>query len=136
MAETQKKVLIVEDDNAMREIVAHKLASAGLQVLEAIDGKEAIEKWQKEKPDLVLLDLMLPEVDGFQVLGTMRKNSETVIANTPVIVLSNLFSKEDVQRTKQLTIEDFLVKAYHTTEEILQRVQEVLNRQQPGKPAK
>ncbi len=128
MAETQKKVLVVEDDNAMREIIVHKLESAGLKIIEATDGREAIEKWQKEKPDLVLLDLMLPEVDGFQVLGTMRKNQETVIANTPVIVLSNLFSKEDVQRTKQLSIEDFLVKAYHTTEEILQRVQEVLNR--------
>jgi len=129
MAETQKKVLVVEDDNAMREIVAHKLSSAGLTVIEASDGRVAIELWQKERPDIVLLDLMLPELDGFQVLSTMRKNHETVIAHTPVIVLSNLFSKEDVQRTKQLTIEDFLVKAYHTTEEILQRVQEVLKRQ-------
>ncbi len=123
-----KKVLVVEDDATMREIVVHKLTSSGLNVVEAADGKEAVEKWENEKPDLVLLDLMLPELDGFQVLEAMRNHRETVVANTPVIVLSNLFSKEDVARTKKLTVDDFLVKAYHTTEEILDRVKEVLNR--------
>jgi DNA-binding response OmpR family regulator len=124
-----KKVLVVEDDNTMREIVVHKLTSAGLSVVQAADGQEAITAWQTERPDIVLLDLMLPEVDGFKVLETMRKNHESVVANTPVIVLSNLFSKEDMLRTKNLTVEDFMVKAYHTTEEILDRVNEVLKRQ-------
>jgi len=129
MAENPKKVLVVEDDMTMREIVVHKLASVGLVVIEAADGKEAIDQWQKEQPDIVLLDLMLPELDGFKVLETMRQNHETTVANTPVIVLSNLFSKEDIKRTKELSVEDFLVKAYHTTEEILDRVNEVLKRQ-------
>jgi CheY-like chemotaxis protein len=129
MPEKQKKVLVVEDDQTMREIVVHKLSSVGLMVVEASDGKEAINQWQREQPDIVLLDLMLPELDGFKVLETMRKNHETTVANTPVIVLSNLFSKEDIKRTKDLSVEDFLVKAYHTTEEILDRVNEVLNRQ-------
>jgi two-component system alkaline phosphatase synthesis response regulator PhoP len=131
MDKINKKVLVVEDDVTMREIVVHKLGSAGLTVVEAGDGKEAIDVWTKERPDIVLLDLMLPELDGFKVLETMRKHHESVVANTPVIVLSNLFSKEDMQRTKQLTVDDFLVKAYHTTEEILDRVKEVLDRQNP-----
>jgi CheY-like chemotaxis protein len=126
----QKKILVVEDDVTMRQIVVHKLSTAGLNVVEAADGKEAIDKWTKEKPDIVLLDLMLPELDGFQVLETMRKSHEGTVANTPVIVLSNLFNKEDIDRTRKLTIEDFLVKAYHTTEEILDRVKEVLDRQE------
>ncbi len=125
-----KKVLVVEDDAIMREIVVHKLLSVGLTVLEAGDGKVAIDTWTREKPDIVLLDLMLPEIDGFKVLETMRKHHEAVVSQTPVIVLSNLFSKEDERRTKELSIEDFLVKAYHTTEEILDRVKEVLARQE------
>jgi two-component system response regulator VicR len=129
-----KVVLVVEDDQTMREIVVHKLTSAGLKVVEAANGRIAIDVWQAEHPDVVLLDLMLPEVDGFQVLETMRKHHEGTVANTPVIVLSNLFSKEDIQRTKGSTVEDYMVKAYHTTEEILDRVKEVLNRQdQPQK---
>ena len=129
MDEKPKKILVVEDETAMRQIVVRKLSAAGLTVVEAGDGKEAIEKWQTEKPDIVLLDLMLPKIDGFEVLSTMRKYHERTVANTPVIVLSNLFSKEDVQKTKNFTVEDFFVKAYHTTEEILDRVQEVLQRQ-------
>lgn len=121
-----KKVLIVEDDITMREILVSKLSSAGFVVVEAEDGKHAVATWQKEKPDLVLLDLMLPEADGFSVLGEIRKNPDTSLANTKVIILSNLWSKSDIERAKNLTIEEFLVKAYHTTEEILDEVKKVL----------
>lgn len=117
----------------MREIVRHKLNSAGFEVLEAADGNEAVTMWTKERPHMVLLDLMLPGIDGFQVLETMRQNQEGTVATTPVIVLSNLYSKEDIARTKSMNVEDFMVKAYHTTEEILERVQEVLERQDQGK---
>lgn len=117
----------------MREIVRHKLVSAGFEIIEAVDGNEAVTMWTKERPHMVLLDLLLPGIDGFQVLETMRKNHEGTIAATPVIVLSNLYSKEDIARTKAMNVEDFMVKAYHTTEEILDRVKEVLDRQDQGK---
>ncbi len=126
MPEKQKTVLVVEDDVTMREIVVHKLSTNGFHVVEAADGKSAVETWKKEKPDIVLLDLMLPETDGFQILEKVRKGGDKQIANTSVIVLSNLFSKEDIQRAKSLGIEDFMVKAYYTTEEILAKVQETL----------
>ena len=122
MSEKQKTVLVVEDDGTMREIVVHKLASSGLRVVEAADGKEAISVWEKERPDIVLLDLMLPEVDGFQVLEKMRGHHEATVAKTPVIILSNLFNREDMLRTQKLSIEDFLIKAYYTTEDILDKV--------------
>jgi CheY-like chemotaxis protein len=121
----QTKILIVEDDITMREIVVHKLSTNGFNVVEADNGPAAIETWKKEKPDLVLLDLMLPEMDGFQILESVRKSGEGV-DKTPVIILSNLFSKEDIQKAKSLGIEDFMVKAYYTTEEILTKVNEAI----------
>jgi len=130
MAEKQTKILVVEDDVTMREIVVHKMTSSGFEVHEAADGKTAIETWKKVKPDIVLLDLMLPEMDGFQILETVRKEDDAAVANTSVIVLSNLFSKEDIQKAKSLGIEDFMVKAYYTTEEILARVQQALKKKQ------
>ncbi len=122
----QTKILIVEDDITMREIVVHKLSTSGFNVVEADNGPDAIETWKKEKPDLVLLDLMLPEMDGFQILEAVRKSGEKEVEKTPVIILSNLFSKEDIQKAKTLGIEDFMVKAYYTTEEILTKVNEAI----------
>jgi DNA-binding response OmpR family regulator len=121
-----KKILIVEDDAAMREIVIHKLQANGFDVKEAEDGKKGIDILLQEKPDLVLLDLMLPEIDGFKVLETVRSNSDPLIANTPIIILSNLWSNKDILRTKALKVQAYMVKAYFTTEEILAKINDVL----------
>jgi CheY-like chemotaxis protein len=123
----QTKILIVEDDITMREIVVHKLTTSGFDVVEAGDGPTAIETWKKEKPDLVLLDLMLPEMDGFQILESIKK-SNPELGKTSVIILSNLFSKEDMQKAKSLGITDFMVKAYYTTEDILTKVNEAIGK--------
>lgn len=124
--EKQKKILMVEDDIAMRDIVVHKLASNGFIVKEAADGQQGIDMIMQEKPDLVLLDLMLPEVDGFQVLEKVRSQTDKSIANTPIIVLSNLWSNKDILKIKTLNVQAYLVKAYFTTEEILKKINEVL----------
>src|SRR5690349_14347720 len=96
------KILMVEDDSAMREIVVHKLQTNGFDVVEAEDGKQGLEKAQSERPDLILLDLMLPEIDGFGVLEKIRADSDQNFAKTPVIILSNLWSNKDILRTKSL----------------------------------
>lgn len=127
----QKKVIVVEDDVAMREIVVHKLSANGFAVQEAEDGQHGIDLITQVKPDVVLLDLMLPEVDGFQVLETIRKNPDQAIANTPIIVLSNLWSNKDILKTKALNVQAYLVKAYFTTEEILKKVNEVITHKDP-----
>lgn len=123
---TNLTVVIVEDDVAMREIVAHKLSTNGFNVKEAEDGQEGIDLILSAKPNIVLLDLMLPEVDGFKVLETIRKNPDAAIAKTPIIILSNLWSNKDILKTKALNVQAYLVKAYFTTEEILKKVNEVL----------
>lgn len=125
-AEKPRKILMVEDDVAMREIVIHKLMSHGFDVKEAEDGKQGLDVLLKEKPDLVLLDLMLPEVDGFKVLETVRAHQDPKVANTPIIILSNLWSNKDILRTKALKVQAYMVKAYFTTEEILNKINEIL----------
>ena len=109
----------------MREIVSHKLLSHGFEVKQAEDGKQAIDLIAQEKPDLILLDLMLPEVDGFHVLENLRNSADKQLAATPVIVLSNLWSSKDILSTQALKIQAYMVKAYFTTEEILSKIQEI-----------
>jgi CheY-like chemotaxis protein len=122
----QKKILVAEDELAMREIVVEKLQSSGFDVSQAEDGAIAVKMFEKVKPDLILLDLMMPELDGFGVLEHIRKNPNPKLANTPVIVLTNLWSKEEIIRTKNLGVQVYIIKAYMTTEEILEKVNEVL----------
>ncbi len=124
--EQPKKVVMAEDDLAMREIVTHKLISHGFAVKEAEDGKQALDLILEQHPDIVLLDLMMPEMDGFQVLEALRANPNAQLANTPVIILSNLWSNKDILRTKALKVQAYMVKAYFTTEEILNKVNEIL----------
>jgi CheY-like chemotaxis protein len=128
-----KKILVAEDEQAMREIVVEKLQSGGFNVAQAENGAVAIQMIEKEKPDLVLLDLMMPEVDGFGVLEKIRKNPNEKIAQTPVVILTNLWSKEEIIKTKNLGVQAYIIKAYMTTEEILDKVIEVLKTPVPSK---
>lgn len=121
-----KKAVVVEDDIAMREIIVHKLTTNGFHVTEAEDGRVGIDTIIKQRPDVVLLDLMMPEIDGFGVLEQIRKNPDPAIANTPIIVLSNLWSNKDIIKTKSYRVDAYLVKTYFTTEEILTKVNEIL----------
>lgn len=128
MTEIKKKIVVVEDDLAMREIVVHKLTAKGFDVKEADNGQTGLELIQTIKPDLVLLDLMMPELDGFGVLATLRNLPDKTLAKTPVIVLSNLWSNEDILKAKAFGVVDFLVKAYFTPEDIFAKIDGVLNK--------
>ena len=116
----------MEDDTAMAEIVTHKLQAGGFEVRHAPNGAKGWEIIQKDVPDLVVLDLMMPEMDGFQVLEKIRSSPDKKIAALPVIVLSNLWSNEDILKTQALKVDDFMVKAYFTPDEILGKIQGVL----------
>lgn len=118
-------ILIVEDDKFLRDLVVKKLTAEGFTVHAVIDGEEGLALMQKEKPDLVLLDLLLPGIDGYEVLERMRKNP--TLSSIPVVVLSNLGQEEDVNRAMQLGVKDFLVKARYTPAEIVREVRKILN---------
>jgi len=119
-----KKILIVEDDKFLRELIVKKLSNEGYDVIEAVDGEQGLLKIRDEKPDLVLLDLILPGIDGFEVLA--QKKDEPFSASIPVIVLSNLGQKEDVDKGLNLGAVDYLIKAHFTPGEIIEKVRNVL----------
>lgn len=119
-----KKILIVEDDNFLRELITQKLITEGYELLEAIDGEEGLKKIKEEKPDLVILDLILPGIDGYEVLYQIKKEPAT--AEIPVIILSNLGQKEDVEKGLKLGAVDFLIKAHFTPGEIIEKVKNIL----------
>ena len=125
-AKKLKKILVAEDELSMREIVVEKLQATGFNVIQAEDGAVAIAAIEKEKPDLALLDLMMPEVDGFGVLTSIRKNPDPKISQMPVIILTNLWSKEEIIKTKNLGVQAYIIKAYMTTEEIVKKAMEIL----------
>ena len=102
-----KKILIVEDEKSLAKILEHKLLSSGFYAEVVFDGENALEKLNENHYDLMLLDLILPKVDGFGVLETMKKKK----IKCKVIVLSNLSQTEDIDRVKQLGVIDYLVKS-------------------------
>ena len=119
-----KKILIIEDDKFLRELIAQKLVKEGYNIAEAIDGEEGIKKVKSEQPDLVLLDLILPGIDGFEVLSKMKEDSSLV--SIPVIILSNLGQKEDVEKGLKLGAADYLIKAHFTPGEIIDKIKIIL----------
>ncbi|MBI3633223.1 MAG: response regulator [Candidatus Vogelbacteria bacterium] len=120
----EKKVLLVEDDKFLRETLAKKLITNGLVVQAAIDGKNALEILKTFTPNLVLLDLLLPDIDGFTVLQEMKKDPK--FTPVPVIVLSNLDKPDDMQKAKGLGAKDFMVKSNFTLNEIVNRAKATL----------
>ncbi len=115
-----KKILIVEDDEFLRQLVSQKLSSEGFAVSLAVDGPDGIEKTKSVMPDLILLDLLLPTIDGFEVLSKIKSDSAT--SSIPVIILSNLGQQEEIDRGLKLGAIDYLVKAQLTPEEIVAKV--------------
>jgi DNA-binding response OmpR family regulator len=122
------KVSLVEDDPFLREICSKKLAKEGYTVYEAIDGQQALDTINKVKPDIVLLDIILPAIDGFQVLHEIRASSDTAISKVPVIMLSNLGQDDDIKKAMEMGANDYLVKAHFTTEEIAGKIKKTLGK--------
>ena len=116
-----KRILICEDEKPFIKALRHKLEGEGYEVLEATDGQIAIEMLKKEQVDLVLLDLMLPYKNGFEVLKELKDNMPSVI------VMSNLGQKEDQDRVKSLGIEDYLIKAEVSLADVVRYVNKTLN---------
>jgi len=119
-----QKILIIEDDKFLRDLIQQKLHKEGFVTSIAIDGEEGVKSAQSEQPQLVLLDLILPGIDGFEVLKKLKADPKT--ATIPIIVLSNLGQKEDMDRTLKGGAEDFMVKAHFTPSEIVEKVRSML----------
>jgi DNA-binding response OmpR family regulator len=121
------RVLVVEDDNFLRKILVMKFEAEGFQVESAADGEAGLHQVVANPPDLMLLDMILPNMNGFEVLAEMRTNKLT--SKVPVIVLSNLGQEEDIKRATELGAVDFLVKSNLSIMEVVQKVKEAYARQ-------
>ena len=119
-------ILLVEDDPFLRNICARKLVKENFEVREAMDGEQALRMIQKAIPDIILLDLILPSIDGFEVLTKIRADKNKALAETPVIILSNLGQDEEIQRGLSLGANSFMVKANSTTGEIVEKVKKTI----------
>ena len=122
------KVLLVEDDSFLREICSKKLTKEGYTVYEAIDGEQALNSIAAIKPDIVLLDIILPAIDGFQILNQIKSHKDEAVKKVPVIMLSNLGQEDDIQKAMDMGANDYLVKAHFTTEEIVNKIKKILEK--------
>ena len=124
--ENKTKIFVVEDDEFLRTLIVKKFKSAGFLVATSAEGEGSLEKIKKEKPDLILLDIILPGMDGFEVMKLLKEDPNT--KDIPVIFLTNLGQEEDLKKGMDLGAEDYLVKAYFTPDEIVKRIQRILTR--------
>ncbi len=123
MAEDSTKVLIIEDDKFLSELIATKLDKEGFQVEVSLDGEDGLKKAGETNPNIILLDIMLPGIDGFEVLEKLKKEGK---CTAPVIILSNFGQEDKVQRGLSLGAKDYLVKANFTTGEIVEKIKTTL----------
>ncbi|MDP2789987.1 MAG: response regulator [bacterium] len=120
------RILLIEDDQFLRELMVTKLRREGFSVSAAVDGREGASMIQTERPQLVLLDVILPGLDGFSVLQQTRASSDPKVAAIPIVLLSNLGQDSDVQKGRQLGANDYLIKANLTIDEIIKKIRKYI----------
>lgn len=119
-----KKVLIVEDDSFLQGLEASKLEKSGFAIITASSGEEAMQKINEPNIDIILLDLILPNFDGFEILKKIRETEN--LKNTPVIVFSNLSDEESLKKSTDLGATDFMVKSNFTLDELIKKINSLL----------
>jgi DNA-binding response OmpR family regulator len=124
VADGAPRVLLAEDDRFLRRAAAARLRQQGFTVLVAVDGEEALRVARAERPDVVLLDLIMPKLQGFEVLKALKGDAAT--SPIPVIVLSNLGQERDVRQAMELGAVAYFIKAHLSLQELVQKVGEVL----------
>lgn len=119
-----KSILIVEDDSFLLQLLSRKLSDEDFDVSKAEDGEKALEIAEEEEFELILLDLILPEMGGFEVLEKLKDKPKT--ADIPVVILSNLEEEDEIDKGMKLGAYDYMVKAHHTPGEIVEKAISVL----------
>ncbi len=119
-----KKILLIEDDNMLRELITKRLTDGGYQVAQAIDGINGLMAVKEIRPDLVLLDIILPGMDGFEILEKIKSDDQ--ISKIPVIMLSNLSQTSDIEKALKLGASDYFIKINFTSDDVLEKIKNIL----------
>ena len=118
-----KSILLVEDDPFLIDIYSTKLKESGFSVEVASDGESALHKVKEKEPDLVILDIVLPQLDGWEILRQIK--SDPKLKNIKIIILSNLGQKEEVERGVELGAVKYLIKAHYTPSQVVEEIKEI-----------
>jgi DNA-binding response OmpR family regulator len=121
-----KKILFIEDESALQKTFGEVLTKEGYEMISALDGKTGLRLAKEKKPDLILLDLILPRMHGFDVLRELKEDEKT--KDIPIIILTNLENAEDIQKALELGARTYLVKANYTLEEVIRKVKETIEK--------
>jgi len=123
----KKKILLVEDDSFVMDIYQTKLSQSGYDVVGADNGLEALKKIEKNTFDLMLLDIVMPYMDGLEVLKKVKSDEKN--KNLPIILLTNLSQKEEVDKGLKLGASDYLIKSHFTPSEVLEKIKGYLEKE-------
>lgn len=118
-----KKILIAEDEEFIVKPLVQRISNLGYEVVVAMDGKEVLKKFKKSKPDLIILDIVMPEMNGFAVLEDIKIKQKSKV---PVIILSNLDQPQDIEMGKRLGATDYISKANFTLQDLVIKINEIL----------
>ncbi|PIR71906.1 MAG: response regulator [Candidatus Nealsonbacteria bacterium CG10_big_fil_rev_8_21_14_0_10_36_24] len=119
-----KKILFIEDESVLQKAFGDVLQQKGYKILSALDGEIGLRMARSEKPDLILLDLILPRLHGFEVLKKLKEDPET--KEIPVIVLTNLEKMEDINKAIELGATTYLVKTEYKIEEVIEKIKKII----------
>lgn len=119
-----KKILFIEDESALQKALTETLEENGYKNIQALDGETGLRMAKNERPDLILLDIILPKKDGFMVLEELKKDAAT--KEIPVLVLSNLERAEDIERALSLGAKSYMVKTDYKLPEVVKKIKEAL----------
>lgn len=120
------KILVIEDEATLLYALQAKFSLKGFKVMAALDGKTGLDLALQTKPNLILLDLLLPIVDGFEVLKKLKENEET--KEIPVIIISNLDDKEKIEKGLRMGAIDYLIKADYRLDEVIEKIKKIINK--------
>ncbi len=123
MNKNKKKILIIEDDVFLSNIYNKKFSLEGFEVFLATDGEKGLELIKQKMPDIVLLDIMLPKMNGFEVLEEVNKDEE--LKKIPIILLTNINQQEDIKRAYDLGVEDYIIKTFFTPNEVVEKIKSI-----------
>ncbi|HTW96713.1 MAG TPA: response regulator [Candidatus Methylomirabilis sp.] len=124
MAEERKKILIAEDDLMLLDIMAERLSQENFEVIKAKDGEEALALALKLRPDLILLDILMPKMDGVTMLKKLREDKKSLA--TPVIILTNVGYGQQIEEALKHGVQDFLVKTNWKLEDVVEKIKQKL----------